>query len=222
MCAPWLFAEPVTPLERRRDDRVLLNLQLPARDGRAALRSWLLRLMPGARSTYRYALPLAHGAIVGLAIILQTFVCKEHDRAHAPFAFATGIVFGLFSPVVAGFAFFLALVTAAGTRSWVMFFPSSPSPFLDSASFSRGKKSPDLRPRRCRPRAALAPHDHVSARLGRDLSRPSPFRRRSRRISDSAPLTRPSRRPASDRPRDCLAPADRAQDRKTTTASHRR
>lgn len=95
--------------------------------GRAILGAWLLlealALAPGARSTYRYAIPLTHGAIMGLAVTLQTFGGRDRDHAHAPFAFVTGLVFGFFPPLTAAFAVLLALVTAAGTRAFIVFFP---------------------------------------------------------------------------------------------------
>jgi hypothetical protein len=95
--------------------------------GRAVLGGWLLvealTLAPGARPALRYALPLAHGAVMGLALILQTFVCKDRDHANAPFTFVTGVVLGLFSPVIAGFAIVLALVVAFGARVPLIYFP---------------------------------------------------------------------------------------------------
>jgi hypothetical protein len=95
--------------------------------GRAVIGGWLLlealTLAPGARSTLRYAVPLAHGAIMALAIILQTFVCKDRDHANAPFAFVAGATLGLFSPVIAGFSIMLALIVALGARVPLVYFP---------------------------------------------------------------------------------------------------
>ncbi len=95
--------------------------------GRAALGGWLLlqslALDPGALGFMRYSVPLTLGAIMILAVCLQTFVCKEPDSANAPFAFVTGMLFGVFTPVTAGFPFLIALTAAAGSRVPVAYFP---------------------------------------------------------------------------------------------------
>ncbi len=95
--------------------------------GRAALGGWLLiqslALAPGAPGFMRYSVPLTLSAIMILAVCLQTFICKELDSANAPFAFVTGLLFGVFSPVNAGFPILLALTAAAGSRVPVAYFP---------------------------------------------------------------------------------------------------
>jgi hypothetical protein len=95
--------------------------------GRAALGGLILLeaiiLQPGASSVYRYGVPLLHATVAGLGVLLQTFVCKERDHAHAPLAFVTGLAFGLFSPVVAGFSILLALIASSGIRAPLVYFP---------------------------------------------------------------------------------------------------
>lgn len=87
---------------------------------------WLvdgLSAAPGVRGLMSYAPALAEGGVLILSVMLQTFVCKERDSAHAPFLFVTGLVLGAFSPTAAGFAIVLAAVAATGTRTPVAYFP---------------------------------------------------------------------------------------------------
>ena len=94
--------------------------------GRAVLGTLLLReaidLAPNASSLFQKVVPLAYLPVLGAAVVLQTFVCRDGDRAHAPFAFTAGLVLALYSPVVAPLALSLALVTALGTRTSLAFF----------------------------------------------------------------------------------------------------
>ncbi len=95
--------------------------------GRAVLGAWLLSdaltAVPAASSALRYAVPLAHGAVMALAVIIQSFVCKELDAAHAPFTFVTGLVLGAAAPLTALVPILIALTIALGTRAPVAFFP---------------------------------------------------------------------------------------------------
>ena len=96
--------------------------------GRAALGGWLLiealRLAPGVAGFMRYSVLGTEGAVMVIAVGLQTFICKEEDSAHAPFAFVTGLVLGVYPPIVAGFSIVLAIALAAGSRVPVAYFPA--------------------------------------------------------------------------------------------------
>ena len=96
--------------------------------GRAALGGWLLihalKHAPGVAGFMRYSILGTEGAVMVLAVGLQTFVCKEEDSAHAPFAFVTGLVLGVYPPIVAGFSIVLAIALAAGLRIPVTYFPA--------------------------------------------------------------------------------------------------
>lgn len=95
---------------------------------RAALGGWLLiealRLAPGDAGFMRYSVLGTEGAVMVIAVCLQPFVCKEEDCAHAPFAFVTGLVLGVYPPIVAGFSIVLATALAAGSRVPVAYFPA--------------------------------------------------------------------------------------------------
>ncbi|MDP3178917.1 MAG: hypothetical protein Q8M76_13505, partial [Spirochaetaceae bacterium] len=69
---------------------------------RAALGGWLLveslSLSPGAAGIMRYSVLVTLGAVMILAVALQTFVCKERDSANAPFMFVTGLLVGVYPP----------------------------------------------------------------------------------------------------------------------------
>ena len=95
---------------------------------RAALGGWLLihalTHAHGVAGFMRYSILGIEGAVMVLAVGLQTFVCKEEDSAHAPFAFVTGLVLGVYPPIVAGFSIALAIALAAGSRVPVAYFPA--------------------------------------------------------------------------------------------------
>lgn len=106
----------------------ILSLGLHSIDlGRAILGAWLLLIAvtrdPAARGLMRHTPLLVHGGVLTLAVLLQTVSCKERDAFHAPFAFVTGIIFGYFAPVVAGFAVLFAFIIAAGVRTPSLYFP---------------------------------------------------------------------------------------------------
>jgi len=96
--------------------------------GRAALGGWLLiqalTHAPGVAGFMRYSVLGTEGAVMVIAVGLQTFICKEEDSAHAPFAFVTGLVLGVYPPIVAGFSIVLAIALAAGSRVPVAYFPA--------------------------------------------------------------------------------------------------
>lgn len=101
---------------------------------RAVLGAWLLAsaLRPSlelAEAGY-FALVPAQGAVLAtqtavllVAILLQTFVCKEPDGALAPFAFGAGVVLGFLPALPGFFAVLVATVAALGLRSVGSFFP---------------------------------------------------------------------------------------------------
>jgi hypothetical protein len=95
--------------------------------GRAALGGWLLiealELSAGQTGFMRYSVLGAEGAIMIAAVGLQTFVCREPDSANAPFAFVTGLLLGVYPPIVAGFPILLAATAATGSRVPAAYFP---------------------------------------------------------------------------------------------------
>lgn len=94
---------------------------------RAALGAWLLgeALMqaPGAAGLMRHVVTLTQAAVLGVAVAMQVFVCKEPESAHAPFAFALGLVAGGVPPTAAAFALTFAIVITAGSRTPMALFP---------------------------------------------------------------------------------------------------
>jgi hypothetical protein len=94
---------------------------------RAILGAWLLveavALLPEAEGAVRFVPPAIQGGTLLVAMLLQTFVCKETDAANPPYAFALGVVAGFLPPLVAGFALFVAVMAALGVRSVGGFFP---------------------------------------------------------------------------------------------------
>lgn len=95
--------------------------------GRAALGAWLLyeavQTDPQVRSLARHAPVIIRLAVLALAVLLQTLLCREPEAANAPFAFAAGLMLGVLPPAVAFFALILALVLAAGANAPAAFFP---------------------------------------------------------------------------------------------------
>ena len=99
----------------------IFSLGLHAIDlGRAALGAWLLTeavtRAPGATGILRQGVLGTEAIVLAAAVLAQTFVCKERDAAHAPFAFVIGLVAGFLPPMLAGFAILLALAIAIGAR----------------------------------------------------------------------------------------------------------
>ena len=97
--------------------------------GRALLGAWYLTTAlsarPNAAGGFAPYLPLLVGSVVlAVAVVLQTFVCRERYSAHAPFAFVSGLVLGFLPFHVAGFALLLAIVFAFGTRAATSYFPA--------------------------------------------------------------------------------------------------
>lgn len=95
--------------------------------GRAMLGAWCLAealtAHPSATGFMRFNPVLAKAGVLALAAALQTFVCKEPDSAHAPFAFLGGLVLGFLPFHIASFSLLIAIVVAAGTRAPTVFFP---------------------------------------------------------------------------------------------------
>jgi hypothetical protein len=95
--------------------------------GRAALGGWLLvealAASPGVAGVMRYSVVFTQGIVVLVGIGLQCLVCKEEDGTHAPFTYVTGLLFGLFTPVVAAFPLLLALTITLGMRTPSLYFP---------------------------------------------------------------------------------------------------
>ncbi len=95
--------------------------------GRAMIGAWLLfeavKATPGASGLLRQGPIVVQTFVLCLATLLQTMICKEQDAAHAPFAFVSGLAAGFLPPLIAVFAFVLAVIVAFGTRSGTGFFP---------------------------------------------------------------------------------------------------
>lgn len=113
--------------------------------GRAILGGWLLveslSLSPGTAGFMRYSVLLLQGAVLLTAVGLQTIVCKERDSAHAPFMFVTGLLFGLYPPVIAGFPILLAVTVTAGSRTPAAYFPILAVLLIGGGFLFDGKKS---------------------------------------------------------------------------------
>jgi hypothetical protein len=94
--------------------------------GRAALGTWLLveslTRAPGAVGAMRQAVLGTHALVLWTAAAVQTFVCKEPDSTHAPFAFVVGVAAAYLAPTVAGFAILFSVIIAAGARMPAGFF----------------------------------------------------------------------------------------------------
>jgi hypothetical protein len=95
--------------------------------GRAMLGAWWLAeslsAVAAARGFSRHLPLVIIAAVLGIAVTLQTLVCKQPDSSHAPFAFAGGMVAGFLPPAISAFSLLLAIVIAAGVRSPIAFFP---------------------------------------------------------------------------------------------------
>jgi hypothetical protein len=95
--------------------------------GRAALGAWLLTQAvlraPDATGLLRHGPLLTQAAVLAAAVLVQTFVCKERDAAHAPFAFVIGLVAGFLPPMLAGLAILFALTIVIGARMPAALFP---------------------------------------------------------------------------------------------------
>ena len=102
---------------------------------RAILGGWLLvdafAEMTAVTGPMRHVPLLLQAAVLGVAIVAQTLVCKEEDAANAPFTFVAGLAFGFLVPLLpgwapfatAGFAVVLATVVSYGAREPAVFFP---------------------------------------------------------------------------------------------------
>lgn len=110
---------------------------------RAALGGWLLvdslTLAPGAAGIRHYSVPLALGAVMLVAVALQTFVCKAKDSAHAPFMFVTGLLLGVYPVVLVVFPLVLALTLTLGFRFPAGYFPLLALLFAGSGFLFKGK-----------------------------------------------------------------------------------
>lgn len=80
-------------------------------------------------------------AVLLVAILLQTFVCKEEDAANPPFAFAIGVVLGFLPLAIAGSAIFVAIMAAFGIRSVSFFFPLLSFTVMGAGALFFGHKS---------------------------------------------------------------------------------
>jgi hypothetical protein len=119
------------PIVRDWDDhwQQILTLGLQWIDaGRATLGGWLLVEAlapdPAARGLLRYSVLFTQGGVMSMAVLLQTFFCKEPDSAHAPFTFVSGLLLGVYPPAIAGLPLLFAITVAAGSRTPVAFFPT--------------------------------------------------------------------------------------------------
>lgn len=96
--------------------------------GRAMLGAWYLAdgLLPGAEAKgFAAHTPLlVQFGVLGLGIVLQTFVCKEPHAACTPFAYAAGLATGFLPISVGWFALLLAVVFTIGVRAPSLFFPA--------------------------------------------------------------------------------------------------
>lgn len=124
----------------------ILNLSLHWIDlGRAALGGWLLveslALSPGAAGFMRYSVLVTLGAVMIVAVTLQTFVCKPLDSANAPFMFVTGLLLGVYPPTIVGFPIALALTAAAGSRVPAAYFPLLALALVGSGFLFDGKNT---------------------------------------------------------------------------------
>lgn len=105
-----------------------LSLGLHSIDlGRAALGAWLLfeaiQPNPEIRTLARQAPLILRLAVLALAVVLQTLICREPGAANAPFAFVAGLVIGALPSVAAFFALVLAIALSVGANSPAAFFP---------------------------------------------------------------------------------------------------
>jgi hypothetical protein len=95
--------------------------------GRAILGAWLLTLAleraPDAAGFERHIPLLAPIVVLTLALLVQTFVCKERDAANAAYAFASGIVVGFLPIAVGAFALLLAVTITTGARRPLAYLP---------------------------------------------------------------------------------------------------
>jgi hypothetical protein len=111
---------------------------------RAILGAWLmasaLARAPEAQGAMKYAAFAAQTAMIAVASILQTMVCRPPDCAHAPFAFVSGLVLGLMPPLVAGFALVLTLALTLGSRYAPAFFPLLAVATCAIGTFFTGRK----------------------------------------------------------------------------------
>jgi len=124
----------------------ILNLRLHWIDlGRAALGGWLLveslALSPGAAGFMRYSVPVTLGAVMIVAVTLQTLVCKQPDSANAPFMFVTGLLIGVYPPTIVAFAIAVALTAATGSRVPAAYFPVLALTLVGSGFLFEGKKT---------------------------------------------------------------------------------
>ena len=94
---------------------------------RALLGAWYLTVAlttrPGTDGLAGLYPLLAGTGVLAVAVVLQTFVCREPYSAHAPFAFVSGLVLGFLPFPVAAFALLIAFVTTFGTRAATAYFP---------------------------------------------------------------------------------------------------
>jgi hypothetical protein len=94
---------------------------------RAAVGGWLLmeafKQSPDAQGLIRYGAITARAAILAIATVVQTVVCKEPEAAHAPFAFVGGLVMGILPPLVSIFSLVLAMALALGGNTPTALFP---------------------------------------------------------------------------------------------------
>jgi hypothetical protein len=93
---------------------------------RAILGGWFLMLAfkPAFVSSLpEWSAPAIQSAVVISGVLLQMLICKEPKGLNAPFAFLCGLMFGLYSPAVAGYPVLFAVVLACGARMPMAFFP---------------------------------------------------------------------------------------------------
>lgn len=93
---------------------------------RALVGVWFLTLTLGIghapRQTPPYQALVVLAAVLSVALVLQTVVCKEPNSFHAAFAFVVATIVVLFPPLVAGFALVCGVMSSTGFRSAMAFF----------------------------------------------------------------------------------------------------
>ena len=149
--AAWLQGKAVHHRDLSRDWdgywKATLTLWTHAFDlARAAIGGWLLlealNRAPGAQGLLKYGHWAGRGLVLGVAVTLQTAVCREKDAMNAPFAFVTGLILSLLPPLVAALGLVLATLVAFGTHMRTAFFPVLAISTTGLGALFLGKKLP--------------------------------------------------------------------------------
>ena len=114
--------------------------------GRAFVGAWLLSTAisrtPEAKGVLALAPVAIRGAVLCLATLLQTVVCRERDAMNAPFAFVTGFSLCLIPIQAALPALILAILVSFGTLMRTLFFPVLAISSSGLAALFQGGKIP--------------------------------------------------------------------------------